>query len=54
MQKLSLAHQSRHSDFNVVVYKVSFPIYNLPWHVNNYFSRQGKGIKGKNENAKDY
>ena len=37
--------------FIVNMIKVLFPISTLTWRVNNYVSRQGKGIKGRNESA---
>ena len=37
--------------FIVNVFKVFFPICTLTWRVNNYVSRQGKGINRRNENS---
>ena len=47
------SRQSRHSDFDVVIYKIVFPICTLTQRVNNYVSRQGNGKKKKNESTKD-
>ena len=44
MERLFMSRQSRHFDFDVVIYKVFFPICTLTWRVNNYVFRQGKGI----------
>ena len=51
MEKLFISRQSRHSDFNVSVMLVRFPICFLIWRVNNYVSRQGKGLNSKNEST---
>ena len=37
--------------FVVNMIKILFPICTLNWHVNNYVSRQGKGINRRNESA---
>ena len=42
--KLYISCQSRHFSFIVNVIKVLFPFCTLIWRVNNYVSRQGKGI----------
>ena len=39
-----ISRQSWHSSFFDDMIKVFFPIYTLYWRVNNYFSRQGKGL----------
>ena len=35
-----------------LMYNVLFPICTLTWRVNKYVSRQGEGIKRRNESAK--
>ena len=49
MEKLFISRQSRHFDFDEVIYKVLFPICTLTGRVNNHFSRQGKGLNRRNE-----
>ena len=44
MENLFITRQSQHADFDVVIYKVLFPICSLTWRVNIYVSRNGKGI----------
>ena len=51
MEKFFISHQKEHFDFDVVIYKVIFPICTLTWHVNNYVSRQGKGINRRIEST---
>ena len=51
MKKLFISRQTRHFDFDVVIYKVLFPISTLTWRVNNYVSHQGKDINSRNENT---
>ena len=43
--------QSWHFIFVVNVIEALFPIYTLTWRVNNYVSRQGKGIIRRNDNT---
>ena len=38
--KMSISRQNRHFNFDVIFYKVLFPICTLTWRVNNYVSRQ--------------
>ena len=52
MERLFFSRQSRHSDFDVLIMMVLFPICNLTWRVNNYVSRQGVGINRRNESTK--
>ena len=40
--------------FDIVIYKVLFPICTLTWRVHNYVSRQGKGIIRRNEKTKGH
>ena len=40
-------------DFDVIMYKVLFPICTLTWRVNKYVSRQGEGINRRNESTKN-
>ena len=42
MEVLFTSRQSRDFDFDVVIFKVLFPICTLNWRVKNYVSRQGK------------
>ena len=49
MEKLFISGQNRHLDFYMVICKVFSPFCTLTWRVNNYISRQGKRINGKNE-----
>ena len=52
METLFISSQSRQSDFDVLIMYVFFPICNLNWRVNNYFSRFGKCINKRNESRK--
>ena len=52
MEKLFSSRQSRHSDFDAVIYKVLFPICTLTWRVNTYVSRQEKGKNRRHESTK--
>ena len=50
-----ISRQSWHFLFIQLKYntiKVLFPIYILTWRENEYISRQGKGIKRRNESTK--
>ena len=50
-----ISRQSRHICFVIIMIKVLFPtlsICTLTWRVNNYVSRQGKGINRRNESIK--
>ena len=49
--KVFLSRQSRHLSFVNNMIKVPFPICVLTWRVNNYVSRQRKGIKKRNEST---
>ena len=49
MEKMFTSRQSRHSNFGVVLMLVLFPICILTWILNNYVSRQGKGVNRRNE-----
>ena len=40
--------QSKHFDFDIVIYEVFFPICTLTWRANNYVSLQGKDINRRN------
>ena len=51
--KLFISRQSRHISFVIIMIKVLFPTLYLFWHVNNYASRQGKGINRRNESTKE-
>ena len=51
MEKLFISRQSRHFDHDVVIYKVLFPFSTLTWRVNNYVSRQRKGMNSRKENT---
>ena len=51
MEKLFISRQNWRFDNKVVIYKVVFPICTLTWRVNNYVSRQGKGINRRNEST---
>ena len=46
-----ISRQSRHYPFVDNMIKVLFPICTLLWRVNNYVSRQGKGITRRNEST---
>ena len=52
MERLFISRHSRHSDLDVSIMQVLFPICTLTWRVNNYVSRQGKGINRRNESTK--
>ena len=43
--------QSRHFSYIDNMIEVLFPICTLNWRVNNYVTRQGKGIKRRNEST---
>ena len=45
------SRQSRHFPFIHNMIKVLFPVCTSIWRVNNYVSRQGKGINGRNEST---
>ena len=45
------SRQSRHFSFIYNIIKVLSPICTLIWRINNYVSRQGKGINKRNESA---
>ena len=47
MKKLFIARQSRHCDFDFVIYQELLPTCTLIWPVNIYISRQGKCITGE-------
>ena len=49
--KVLISHQSRHSTFANFLNKVLFPICTLNWRVNNYVSRHGRNMKGRNEST---
>ena len=46
-----ISRQSRHFYFIYNMFKVLSPICTLIWRINNYVSRQGKGISNRNESA---
>ena len=46
-----ISRQSRHFPFMDDMIKVLFPICTLSWRVNNYVSRQGKGINRRNKST---
>ena len=48
--KVYISRQSRHSFVNNMI-KLLFPICTLTWPVNNYVSRQGKGINRRKEST---
>ena len=50
--KAFISRQPWHFSFVNFMIKVTFPINNLTWYVNNYVSRRGKGINKKNESTK--
>ena len=52
MERLFISRQSQHSDFDVLIMQVLFPICTLTWRVNNNVSRQGKGTNRRNETTK--
>ena len=49
--KVFISRQSRHFSFIDKMIKVLFPICTLNRRVENYVSRQGKGINGGNEST---
>ena len=51
MQKLFFSCQSQHFDFDVVIYKLLFPICTLTWRVNIYVSRQVKSTNRRSEST---
>ena len=53
MEKLFVSRQSRYFDFDIVIYKILFPICVLTWRVNKYVSRQLKGKNRRNESTED-
>ena len=53
MEKLFISRQSRHFDYDDVIFKVLFPICALTCRVKNYVSRQGKCINRRNERTDD-
>ena len=46
-----ISRQSWHFSFIDNMIKVLFPIFTLIWRVNNYVSRQGKGINRRNKST---
>ena len=50
--KLFITRQSRLSNFEVIFFYTLFPICTLTWRAKNYVSRQGKGIKRRNESTR--
>ena len=52
MEKLFISHQSRHSNFDVVILSVIFQNWTLIWRVNNFVSRQQKSIIWRNQCTK--
>ena len=50
--KMFNSRQSRHFLFVDSITKVLLPTFFLTWHVNNYVSRQGKSINGRNGSTK--
>ena len=49
--ELFISRQSWHFSFKHNMIKVIFPFLTLNWRVNNYVSRQGKGINRRNEST---
>ena len=49
MEMLFISRQGRHFDFDVLIYKILFPICTLIWQVDNYVSRQERSNNRKNE-----
>ena len=50
--KLFISRQSRHISFVFIMIKVLSLLCTFTWRVNNYVSRQGKGINRRNESTK--
>ena len=50
-EKLFISHQSWRFDFDVVISKALSTICTLTWRVNNYSSRQRKGMNRRKENT---
>ena len=46
--KIFISPQSRHIYFVIILNKVIFSLRTLTWRVNNYVSRQEKGINKRN------
>ena len=46
-----ISRQSRHFSFMDNMIEVFFPNWTLNWRVNDYVSRQGKGINRRNEST---
>ena len=51
-EKLFISRQSRHISFVIIMIKVLSLLCTFTWLVNNYVSRQGKGINKRNESTK--
>ena len=51
--KLFISRQSRHISFVFIMSKVLVPTLYFTWRVNNYVSRQGKGINKTNESTRE-
>ena len=51
MERLFISCQSRHFDFDVLIFEILFPICALTWRLKNHVSRQGKGINRRNEST---
>ena len=47
------SRQSRHISFVIFMIKVLFSTLYFTWRVNNYVSRQGKGINRRNESTRE-
>ena len=47
--KVLISRQSRNFAFVLNMIRVLFPICTSTWRGNNYVSRQGKGVNGRNE-----
>ena len=47
-----ISRQSRHIFFVIIMIKVLSLLLTFTWRVNNYVSRQGKGINRRNESTK--
>ena len=52
LERLFISRQKWHSEFEVLVMQVFFPICTSTWCVNNYICRQGKGIDRRNESTR--
>ena len=46
--KVFVSRHSRHFLFQVAITNLHFPIWNMNYHVNKYFARQGKGTNRRN------